>query len=172
VSHIVDTIGNPQPLVSALNTLLDEAGIKRTKLAMLDHIAYRVETFERYEELMQQLSKLAILRGVTEVAGRPIATFEFHDYLEVEGWTIPCLELPAPKKESPYPEGLEHAEFVVIGSLRAFIARHNDLPFDTKAMNKTLNPELGLKVSGCSVKFHEAQLGAIVGIEERLDSTD
>ncbi len=141
--HVVDVIGDPQPLVGSLNELLEEVGIDRAELAMLDHIAYRVETIERYDELVRQLSKLAILRGVTEVAGRPIATFEFHDYLQVEGWTIPCLELPAPKEGSPYPEGLEHAEFVVVGSLQAFIARHSELPFETKALDKTLNPSSG-----------------------------
>lgn len=165
---IISIIGDPKPLIHSINAILDKTGISREELAALDHIAYRVETAERYNELVGQLSKTAILRGITEVAGRPIATFEFFQYLEVEGWTIPYLELPAPKEGSPYTEGLEHAEFVVIGSLRAFIDRHSDLPFDHKALKKDLNPELGLKVNKCNIKFHEAQLGAIVGIEERI----
>ena len=170
MSEILSIIGDPKPLVNSINTTLARVGVDRSELAALDHIAYRVETIERYDELVEELSKVAILRGTAEVAGRPIATFEFKEYLQVEGWTIPYLELPAPKEGSPYPEGLEHVEFVVIGSLRAFIEKHQDFPFNTKALNKTLNPELGLKIDGCSVKFHEAQLGAIVGIEERLST--
>lgn len=42
------------------------------------------------------------------------------------------------------------------------------MPYDHKGMSKTVNPELGLKYEGISVKFHEQQLGAVVRIEDRL----
>jgi predicted metalloenzyme YecM len=56
------------------------------------------------------------------------SAFELREYIEVDGWTVPYLELPEPKKDSPYPEGLEHAELVVIGGLDRFAQRHADLP--------------------------------------------
>lgn len=161
-------IGDYEAFIGTVSTGLAAAGISRSELAMMDHICYRVESQERYDELLGVLSAAALLLGESVVGGRTIATFEFHDYLRVDGWTVPYLELPAPKVGSPYAEGLEHAELVVIGGLDRFARRHADLPFDTKGLGKDLNPELGLKIEGLSVKFHMLPLGAVVGIEQRL----
>lgn len=163
-----ELIGDYEPFVENIGQGLKQVGIDRDELSMMDHICYRVETNGRYYEMLSELAKRAILLGENEISGRMIATFEFHDYLEVDGWRIPYLELPQPKEGSPYPEGLEHAELVVVGSLEAFRARHDELDFDDKGMSKAINPELGLKTAGMSVKFHEQQLGAVVRIEERL----
>lgn len=164
-----EVIGDNEPFVQNINQGLRRAGVHRRELSQLDHICYRVETNERYDMLLDELAKRAILLRESEISGRLIAVFEFHEYLEVGGWQIPYLELPQPKEGSPYPEGLEHAEFVPIGSLNAFQARHTNLDFDEKGMGKTINPELGLKAFGMSVKFHEQSLGAVVRIEERLE---
>jgi len=163
-----EIIGNYEAFIVNIGPGLRAAGINRSELAMMDHICYRVETNERYDELLRTFSGMATLLGVAEVSGRDIATFEFHNYLDVDGWRVPYLELPAPKENSPYPEGLEHAELVVIGGLDRFAKMHSELPFDTKGMGKDINPELGLKTKRLSVKFHEQPLGAVVRIEERL----
>jgi predicted metalloenzyme YecM len=134
---------------------------------MMDHLCYRVETLERYDEMKMLLGQRAFFLDESEVAGRLITTFEFDDPLRAHGWRVPFLELPQPKEGSPYPEGLEHAELVVVGRLETF-HKHHLLPFDDKAMGKTINPELGLKLDGVSVKFHEVQLGAVCAIEQRL----
>lgn len=166
-----DLIGDYEPFVRNISQGLRQVGIHKRELSMMDHICYRVETNARYHEMLGEIAKRAKLLGENKISGRMIATFEFHDYLEVDGWRIPYLELPQPKEGSPYPEGLEHAELVVVGSLDAFRARHTSLDFDEKGMGKTINPELGLKTAGMSVKFHEQQLGAVVRIEERLKNT-
>ncbi len=163
-----EIIGDYEAFVSKTNEGLAKVGIEHGELAMLDHICYRVETLVRYKELLKILGGKALLLGEAEISGRMIATFELSEPLEAGGWRIPYLELPQPKGGSPYVEGLEHAEFVVIGSLLGFQARHSKLPFNTKALNRVFNPELGLKKEGLSVKFHETQLGAVVGIENRL----
>lgn len=163
-------LGDYEAFVDRLNAGLERAGIDRDELAMCDHLCYRVETNARYVEMKQKLAQVALVIGETEVAGRMIATFEFMEPLDAGGWKIPYLELPQPKNGSPYPEGLEHAEFVVIGALERFQKRHRDLPFKTTAMDRALNPELGLKQPGLSVKFHMAPLGAVIGIEKRLAS--
>lgn len=165
-------IGDYETFVQKTNESLVEAGIKRSELAMLDHICYRVETLARYKELLKLLGGKALLLGEAKISGRMIATFEFAEPLGADGWRIPYLELPQPKDGSPYPEGLEHAEFVVVGSLERFLERHHALPFVTTGLGKTLNPEIGLKQEGLSVKFHEAQLGAVIGIEDRLEKTN
>jgi predicted metalloenzyme YecM len=161
-------IGDYEAFINKISAGLTATGIERSELAMMDHICYRVETEQRYTEMLQALSKLAKLLGESVVSGRKIATFELNSHIKVAGWTVPYLELPAPKAGSPYPDGLEHAELVVIGGLDRFAKKHSNLTFDTKGMSKDLNPELGLKTNLLSVKFHEQPLGAVVRIEKRL----
>jgi predicted metalloenzyme YecM len=164
-----EIIGDYVEFIGEIGKGLAAADVDRSELAMMDHICYRVETKDRYDQLLGILSETAILLGEAMVSGRKIATFELYEYIEVDGWTVPYLELPEPKDGSPYPEGLEHAELVVIGGLDRFAERHSDLTFDTKGMVKDVNPELGLKTDLLSVKFHEQPLGAVVRIEQRLD---
>jgi len=165
-------LGDIETHVYKITDELAEYNISTDDLAMLDHLCYRVETDERYEEMKRALGEIAVLRAESPVQGRMISIFELHDYLEVPGrtpesksWKIPYIELPAPKEGSPYKEGLEHAEFVVVGSLERFRDRYSDVPFDTKAMDRPLNPELGLKTDRAAMKFHKLQIGAVVDIE-------
>lgn len=168
---MIELLGDYKRFVNNINLELANIGVDRSEIAMVDHICYRVESLERYKELLAVFAGLAVMIGETEVSGRPIATFEFDEPLEAAGWKIPYLELPAPKSGSQYIEGLEHAELVVIGDIEKFAARHHDLTFDRKGMSKTINPELGLKSGAMSVKFHEQPLGAVVRIEQRLAAT-
>jgi uncharacterized protein len=163
-----ELLGNYHEFVERINQGLKGSGIDRSELAMMDHICYRVDTMERYRQLFQEFGKTALMIGEVEISGRPIATFEFDTPLEAAGWRIPYLELPAPKEGSPYAEGLEHAELVVIGDIEKFAKRHSKLAFDRRGMGKLINPELGLKTDVMSVKFHEQPLGAVVRIEQRL----
>lgn len=163
-----ELIGDYEAFILNIARELPKAGIDRTELAMMDHVCYRVMTLERYQTLKQTFSEQATFLGEALVSGRNIATFEFEKYLQVDGWTVPYLELPEPKEGSPYPEGLEHAELVVVGGLERFLARHKQLEFDHKGMGKKINPELGLKTANMSVKFHEQPLGAVVRLEGRL----
>lgn len=167
-----DVLGDYEPFVENINEGLKRVGIARDELAMMDHLCYRVETLERYDEMKRKLGERAVLLGETEISGRLIATYECNIPLEVDGWRIPCIELPQPKEGSPYPEGLEHAELVTISGLNLFEAQHPDLPFNYAGMSKSINPELGLKHEGISVKFHEQPLGAVVRIENRLSMHD
>lgn len=163
-----ELIGDYESFVADINAGLGRCGIRRSELSMLDHLCYRVETNQRYKEMNAEIGRVAFLLDESEVSGRLIATFAFDQPLATSGWCIPYLELPQPKDGSPYDEGLEHAEFVVIGGLDRFRKNHPFLPFDDKGMEKLINPELGLKHEGISVKFHELQLGAVCGIEQRL----
>lgn len=163
-------LGDYETKIALINECLEKNGIGKSELAMLDHLVYRVETMERYEVIKARLAQVAQLVGENSVVGRPIAVFELYEYLSVHGWTIPYIELPAPKAGSSYVEGLEHAAFVVIGSLDTFRERHSDLTWIDKTQNRPLNPELGIKNSGQSLKFHEQALGAVVRIEQRLQS--
>jgi predicted metalloenzyme YecM len=161
-----EIIGDYETFIQRISAGLAAVGIARSELAEVDHICYRVETKARYDEMLRKLSGSATLLGESNVGGRKIATLELDDHLEVDGWIVPCIELPEPKEGSPYAEGLEHAELVVIGSLGKFAQRHATLPFETK--DKDINPELGLKADLLSVKFHDQQLSAVVRMEQIL----
>lgn len=165
---IKEIVGDLDQKVASINNALERVGIERHELSQLDHLAYRVETFDKYQEMKEALAAVALKLDETMVAGRPIAVFELHSYIQSGGWTIPYIELPAPKDGSPYKEGLEHAEFVVVGSLDQFQRNHPELPFITKALDRTLNPELGLKTDTAAIKFHEQPIGAVIRIEQRL----
>ncbi len=170
IEHVTDSVG---PFVVNINRGLDELNINRSLLVEMDHVCYRVETTERYRELLDKIGKMALLLGENMVGGRPIATFRLHQPVETGGWNISYLELPAPKAGSPYEEGLEHAEFVVLGgNLEYFQSQHPHLQesFSYKGMEKPLNPELGLKAAGISVKFHELALGKVVRLENILEN--
>ncbi len=164
-------IGDYETFIEKVDAGLKRLGIWRCELSMMDHVCYRVETSERYHEMLKEAETIGILLGESDINGRPIATFELDDYLEAAGWTVPYLELPAPKEGSPYVEGLEHVELVVVGSLDRFVRRHSDLPFTYGGIGKSINPEARLKTQGLSVKFHEQQLGAVVRIEKQLGIT-
>lgn len=157
--------------IGNINRGLDELKVDRTLLVEADHVCYRVETMERYHELLAEFNKTSELLGEHIVGGRPIATFRLNEPLSSGGWRISYLELPAPKAGSEYSEGLEHVEFVVLGGdLERFRRAHQHLAdkFSAKGMDKPVNPELGLKAAGISVKFHRLPLGEVVRIEELL----
>lgn len=166
-----ELLGDYEAFIRAIDDGLAILGITKDELSMMDHICYRVETKSRYDELLEEFKTIGILLGESMINGRPIATFELHEYIRAAGWTVPFLELPAPKEGSSYVEGLEHVELVVVGSLERFLKRHENLPFSYGGMGKSINPEAGLKTAGISVKFHEQQLGAVVRIEKQLGAT-
>jgi predicted metalloenzyme YecM len=167
-TNMKELIGDYETFIAEVSAGLERLGVNRSEVSMMDHICYRVETTERYNEMMERLEAVGTMIGENMVSGRPIATFELDDYLQVDGWTVPYVELPAPKTGSFYKEGLEHVELVVVGSLGRFLTHHTELPFSSGGMNKKVNPEAGLKAEGISVKFHEQQLGAVVRIEKTL----
>ena len=159
-----------EPFLTRLFHLLDEAGVDVSSFEM-DHVCYRVASPERYDSLRHAWSRY--VRNFTFheslVNGRPIAVFVLEFPPTVCGRVIHAVELPAPKKGSAYDEGWEHAEFVIEESFDDFRARHSELVFDTKSVDKELNPELGLKLGhGLQVKFHHKPLGEVIEIEEKL----
>jgi predicted metalloenzyme YecM len=165
-----DILGDYTAFIQNISAGLERLGIAREELTQMDHICYRVETAERYQELKQKVQEEAELVAENQVNGREIATFEFAEPLEAAGWTVPYLELPAPKAGSPYKDGWEHVELVTVGGLDKFLERHSDLPFSLGSMGKLINPEAELKTDTISVKFHEQPLGAVARIEKRLSA--
>ncbi|MBX2872739.1 MAG: VOC family protein [Saprospiraceae bacterium] len=128
----------------------------------LDHICYRVANEERYLELKHQLADHGELLTESIIGGRLISTFKLHQPYRYQNREIQCLELPAPKEGSPYPEGFEHAEFVIQESFEVFMSKYSHLTFKTKGIQKPVNPEISLKYTDLSVKFHHHPIEYVI----------
>lgn len=144
------------PIKPFLDELFNELAKDQIEVSHyeLDHICYRVETLQRYQELVEQLSPLGPLLTESIIGGRPISTFKLSTPIRYQDRVISCLELPAPKVGSPYTEGFEHAEFVIDVPFEIFMEKYAGLHFRTKGMLKTVNPEISRKYPRLSVKFH------------------
>lgn len=149
------------PFLDRLFTALRADGID-TSAFELDHLCYRVADNGRYAELKELLARSGHLLSETLIGGRPIATFRLDAPILFHGRTISVIELPAPKPGSPYPEGFEHAEFVVGMDPLVFAAQHPQLPWDRSAAHGPINPEVRLRYVGFSVKFHEHPLAYVI----------
>lgn len=133
----------------------------------LDHLCYRVADHEAYLRWRMHLSQQGRLLGEHLIGGRPISTFRMHAPFVFQDRTIHVIELPAPKPGSPYPEGWEHAEFVVHEDLDEFAQQHPRVSWDRSGLEKPHNPELRFTHAGISAKFHRKALAELIATEPR-----
>jgi predicted metalloenzyme YecM len=105
------------------------------------------------------------LLGEHPIGGRPIASYRMDTPFRYAARSIQVLELPAPKAGSPYPEGFEHAEFVVNERPELFADRYPQLAWDRSAAHKTTNADVRLNYEGFSVKFHQRSLADLIAEE-------
>jgi predicted metalloenzyme YecM len=157
------------PFLAMVLARLEKLGIDVAEL-QADHLCYRVETAERYHGMQSKLACLGVLLGENIIGGRPIATYRLHEAVRVQGQVVDVVELPAPKPGSPYPEGFEHAEFVVAGELEDLMRKHSGLDWDTDGLHKAHNPELRLHLGAASAKFHRTALSDLIAAEQRGQS--
>ncbi len=152
---------NPEQFLYPLFNDLESKKVDVSCLLM-DHICYRVESEDRYQELKNQLSEENQLLAETLINNRPIATFLLSIPFIFKNRRINCLELPSPKPVSPYAEGFEHVEFVINSQFSTFMEKYHQLQFDTKGMNKSINADIRLSLASGSVKFHHHPLEHVI----------
>lgn len=161
--RLIELLGDYTPMLDAITSKL--ASLKIAELKICDHICYRVESLKDYESVKAELQKIGKLACETLVSNRPISIIELDEPITYKDFEISCVELPAPKATSPYKKGWEHAEFV-LEDLESFIKQYNNLEFNTKAMGREINPELGLKISDqYGVKFHPLHILKVIELE-------
>ncbi len=152
------------PFLRKLFAALAESGVHVSRFP-LDHLCYRVENDKRYQELRNELDREGVLLGENPIGGRPIATFRLNRPFLFEGRSIDVMELPAPKPGSPYPEGYEHAEFVVTEDLLEFTKCYPQLAWDISGIDKSINADVRLRFKDFSVKFHRRALAEVIAYE-------
>ena len=175
-------------VASVRHELQARFGLDVTKL-FADHVCYRTDNMEQYAELVEALRGSDAFRLLieSEIGGRPIATFKLTRALISDNHPITVIEIPSPKKGSPYPAGLEHVEFV-IGSndedsslsplnskvhqsaFASWMEKYPAVDWNTKAKDKECNPDISTKMElsdfgTISVKFHLMSLEKVIRFE-------
>ena len=199
-SRLLTAASLEQRLREQVPTFLDQVETKLpfVKDMCADHVCYRIETQESYDELVKSLradTKSWKLLIESMVGGRPIATFELSTPIRGgHGRKISVIEIPSPKAGSPYNEGLEHVEFVLTkasgepyarspandnlhqSAFENFMTSHDNLNWSSKAKSKDINPDISVKVELesfglCSVKFHLMPLAEVIEYEKACGLT-
>ena len=162
MNSIIDVLGEYE---SFLDNVFEELNALKVDVSNfeIDHICYRVETKNRYNELKFQLNNISKLLSEQLINGRYICIFELEEPLLYKNYSISCIELPQSKEEQTYKEGFEHIEFVIPTSLEEFKNTYKHLHLNTKNVNSTRNPDITLQLdSNISVKFHLKHIKTIV----------
>lgn len=158
---IQQLLGNPTSFLDYIFPYLSTKGINVANYE-LDHICYRVETEERYQQLKKELSNLGELLTESQIGGRAIASIKLDQPIVYKNRKIDVIELPAPKKDSFYKEGFEHVEFVIDVPFDDFMKVYPHLDFITKDLKKSVNQGVTLKEMDFSVKFHHHTLEYVI----------
>lgn len=132
----------------------------------MDHICYRVESVADFNQKKSDWSSFTSHYHEGIVGGRPIAILKLNEPWNYKGRMIHFIELPSPKANSFYPEGFEHAEFVINISLGAFALQYPKLEFNKKGISKTLNADIKRMYKQLSVKFHCLPINKVIELEK------
>lgn len=161
MSSILNILPSPSSFLDDLFGHLNAVNLD-VRSFELDHICYRVDSDARYHSLKNQITPLGEVLSQKKVNGRPIMVVRLNEPMIYQGRIIDILELPSPKEGSRYSEGWEHVEFVIDIDLYSFKVAFADLPWDTKGLNKSINPDIRLIFGEISVKFHENRLDYVI----------
>jgi|SRR5271157_717354 len=128
----------------------------------LDHICYRVETYDKYSYLKNELSNFGTLISENKINGRLISNFKLLKPIVFQKWKIWLLELPAPKEGNPYPEGYEHVEFATGIDPKEFMKLYPKIQFNKGGLLKDVNSDVTIEYKGFVVKFHKFPLEYVI----------
>ncbi|MEA9356066.1 VOC family protein [Bacteriovorax sp. PP10] len=132
----------------------------------IDHLCYRVDSLDRYEELKTQFLTFGHLLIESDVNGRPIATFKLNSPIVFKEWSIDVVELPAPKPSKPTKEGFEHIEVVCDESFSDLEIKYKHLKLDLGGLKKDFNQEFEVDLGERNLKFHHMSLESVIRVEE------
>ncbi len=163
---LADIIGDPIVFLDELFKRLDDIELDVEKYE-LDHICYRVESFDEYKIKKNELEALGDLLIESTVNGRLISTFKLHSPIVFKNRNIYLVELPAPKAQHSYKRGLEHAEFVSKEPLQKIMARYPQYAFEAFGIHKKINPDITLKLGDFCIRFHNQSLFDVIKEEKK-----
>lgn len=171
-NRLQDIIGDYTSFLGDVLARTKAEGFDLSDFVQIDHMCYRTTSLENYEQKKAELAEVATLLGETMVNGRPISTFRLTEPVRHGNWRVDAIELPAPKAGSDHIEGLEHIEFVLYDDIPTFLKKYDGKPFELRAADRGINPEVGLKLGDLTIKFHLLNLPTVVYLEHKLGITD
>jgi len=171
VAELEHIVGNYDSFLEDMLGRVVNEGFDLSDFSQIDHMCYRTTSLKNYEDKKVQLAKVGQPLTETMVNERPIATFRLNQPVFHDKWRIDAIELPAPKQGSKHQEGLEHIEFVLYDDIPTFLKKYDGKPFEMKAADRGINPEIGLRLGEYTVKFHLLSLTAVTYLEQKLGIT-
>jgi len=132
----------------------------------IDHICYRTSSESHYQEMKKTFETYGELLIESDVNGRMISTYKLFKPILFQHYSIPLVEVPAPKMGKTTIAGFEHAEFVANISFEEIEKQNTHLSFDKKGTLKTINPELAVSLGDLAIKFHHQSLEQVIEIEK------
>ncbi|MCK9379275.1 MAG: VOC family protein [Candidatus Moranbacteria bacterium] len=156
--EIEKVIGDCEFFLNNVFQNLEKAGFFLDEFEELDHIAYRTESIEKYEEVKNKLVHFSEAYNEKIFNDRLIFVCRLKMPIKYGKFSIKGIELLAPKENNKHKNGLEHAEFVIKTTLLEFQKKHSDIEFNLDAYDRKENPELEVEFKDHAVKFHEQSL--------------
>lgn len=163
MADITNVIGDYKLFYKTLSDQIHKLGIDTSNM-YVDHFCYRTSSLESYEEKKKQL--LTYSGGFLENYhhGRPVSKFLLKKPLQIDNQKVRLIELPSPKKNVLYKDGLEHFEYVVSKSFNVFKKKYEKL-WSGQDNSGQFNQPVYIKFKEGVVKFHEKPLTEVVELE-------
>ena len=168
MADLNELIGNTGEFISKVLSALYKDKIDVSSLD-IDHLCYRSNSDEEYEQLKSRLKKLAWRLDESEINSRLIGVYILKEPMRYMSREIYCLELCAPKKSADLSSGLEHLEFVIGEDFEDFMQKYPHVKFDQEDVYKSRNPGIKIRYDGFKVKFHHQALEDVVRKEKLLN---
>jgi predicted metalloenzyme YecM len=170
-----------------LQNALNQLGIlDKCKELSICHACLRIKNPDNTTELKEDVSQVGKIISSAIVNGREILIIQLDVPLTVGNWSVSGIELPYPKQNHLYEDGLEHVEFVLSGtentmddvrekvleiikntSLEELKQKYSYSEDEPQAEgDQKPNPTISLKVDGVGIKFHALSIQDVVGFEK------
>lgn len=165
---MTEILGDYAGYVARAEAGIAAKGITSKELTQCDMLNIECSTDGRYERVKAELLKAAELLSEIDHNGRLISIFEMHEALAAGTWSIPHVELLAPKPTRENSDGIDGVFFVTATRLARFLETHKGVKFEEKGLTNKANPYVELKGDDWAVKFHDRHMGAVLDIERKF----
>lgn len=179
-----DIFGQQESFGIRLENTLSMLGIlEDCKKLSICHACVRIKSSENVTQLTTDVTQVGKIISKAIVNGREILIIQLNTPLTFHEWSVYGIELPYPKQNHTYEDGLEHVEFVFQGvenTLEAvrdsFFELVKDITKEELKNNyfysedepqaegdQKPNPTISVKVNGVGIKFHALSIQDVVG---------
>lgn len=167
-----------------LQNALHKLGIEEEcRTLSICHTCVRLKNSENVTMLKENVSQVGKIISSAIVNGREILIIQLDSPLYIANWSVYGIELPYPKPNHLYEDGLEHVEFVLTNTENTMDAVRKKFLSIIKGISmedlqqkysysedepqaegdQKPNPTISIKVDGVGIKFHALSIQDVVG---------